>query len=189
MNNKNNSSNLPSSKLFILSCILSIILGVILHFSYDFLNKPFIIGLFFPVNESIWEHLKLVLIPMTTFGIIYNFIYIKNEVKTNNFWYYLTKAIILSMVIIVFGHYGYKFIFKEVPDIVNILIYILSMILAFYKLYINIQNNSDTSINKNNTGIITLIFMFILFILFTIYPPQIELFRDPITNTFGIFML
>ena len=181
----------PSLKLYIIGCILAILLGVILHFAYDFLSNPFIFGLFIPVNESIWEHLKLVLLPMTTFGIIYNFIHQKNEFYTNNFWYYLTRATIFSMLIIVFGHYGYKFIFKEVPGLINILIYILAMIIGFYKIYMNIlkQNNDDISTDKNNIGIISLVLMYILFILFTIFPPQVELFKDPVNNTFGIFML
>ena len=71
MNSAKKDLNTPSSKLFILGCILAILLGVILHFAYDFLNKPFIFGLFIPVNESIWEHLKLALVPMTVFGIIF----------------------------------------------------------------------------------------------------------------------
>lgn len=180
-------------KLFAWSCIISILLGVALHFVYDILNKPFIIGLFIPVNESIWEHLKLVLLPITTFGILYNIFYRKESDKLTNFWYYTTKSIILSMIVIVFGYYGYRFIFKEVPGLVNIIIYIIAMILAFYKTYINLQNqnnNSDNSnVNKNSVGITILVLMFMLFILFTIWPPQIELFRDPVNNTFGIFML
>ena len=181
----------PNLKLFIYSCIISILIGVGLHFIYDLLNKPFIIGLFTPVNESIWEHLKLVLIPITTFGIFYNIIYIKEQNKLYNLWYFITKSIILSMLIIIFGHYGYKFIFKEVPGLINIIIYILSMIVAFYIIYSNLKNNnSDNKINnKNHIGIITLLIINILFIIFTIYPPQVELFKDPINNTFGIFML
>lgn len=190
--NDNRNITVPSTKLFILGCILAILLGVILHFAYDFLNRPFIFGLFTPINESIWEHLKLILVPMTTFGIIYTFIYRNNKYMSYNFWYILTKTIIWSMVIIVFGHYGYKCIFKSVPDYINILIYIIAMIIGFYMIYTKVKNINidDKNIkNKNSTGIITLILMYLLFIIFTIYPPQVELFKDPINNTFGIFLL
>lgn len=193
MNTTAKNSTNPSTKLFVIACIATILLGVILHFAYDFLSKSFIIGLFTPVNESIWEHLKLVLIPLTSFAIVYTLIYRKKEDIKYNFWYYLTKSIILGMTIIVIVHYGYKFIFKDVPGFINILIYIIAMIIAFYKIYMNMlsqSKNIDKSIvNRNRIGIITLIFLYMLFIVFTIYPPQLELFRDPINNTFGIFLL
>ena len=34
------------------------VLGVLFHFAYDFLGQTPVAGLFFPINESIWEHLR-----------------------------------------------------------------------------------------------------------------------------------
>ncbi len=191
MNSKNTINLKPSIKLFIIACILSIILGVFFHFIYNLLNKPFIVGLFFPVNESIWEHLKLVLLPLTIFGINYSFITRKKNKSLNNFWFYTGIAIILSMVIIPVTHYSYRAIFKIVPDFINIIIYIISIIISFYYLYINLSKEyiNPSSKNKNNIGITMIASLFLLFIIFTIYPPRLELFKDPITQTFGIFLL
>ena len=183
----------PSTPItsFIIWCIFTILLGVFFHFIYDLLNRPFLIGLFFPVNESIWEHLKLVILPFTIFGIIYSFITRKKQLSLNNFWYYLSISIIISMVIIPTLHYTYRSIFKTVPDFVNIIIYILSIIISFYYIYTNMKKEyiHVSSKNKNPTGILIIISLFLLFIVFTIYPPKLELFRDPITNTFGIYLL
>lgn len=180
-----------SLKIFIISCIGTILLGIFAHFAYNISTNSFLIGLFFPVNESIWEHLKLVLVPFTIFGITYSFI-LKNIKSTlNNFWYYIATAIIISMLIIPISHYTYKIIFKTVPDFVNIIIYIVSMIISFYYLYrkLSMEHTSPNLKSKNPTGILIITILYLLFIIFTIYPPKLELFKDPITETFGIYSL
>ena len=40
------------------------ILGVLLHFTYEWSNDNPAVGLFSAVNESTWEHLKLIFFPM-----------------------------------------------------------------------------------------------------------------------------
>ena len=40
------------------------LLGVLLHFTYDWSGKNPFVGLFSSVNESAWEHLKLFFFPM-----------------------------------------------------------------------------------------------------------------------------
>ena len=181
----------PSLYIFIIWCIVTIILGVLSHFAYDISGNSFLIGLFFPVNESIWEHLKLVLVPATTFALTYSFINKNEKHMLNNFWYYISSSIILSMIIIPISHYTFKSIFKTFPDFVNILIYIISIIISFYYLYRKISTEyiSPNSKNKNSTGILTITILYLVFIIFTIYPPKLELFRDPITDTFGIYLL
>ena len=181
----------PSLTIFVIGCIITIILGVLAHFAYDISSNSFLIGLFFPVNESIWEHLKLVLVPITTFALVYSFIYRKQKQRLNNFWYYILISIIISMIIIPISHYTYKALFKTVPDYINILIYIISIIISFYYLYRKIYTEyiNPSSKNNNPTGILTITILYLVFIIFTIYPPKLELFRDPITNTFGIYLL
>lgn len=181
----------PSLRIFEVGCILSILLGIFFHFIYDLSGNSFLIGLFFPVNESIWEHLKLVLVPITMLAIIYSFIYTKQKYMLNNFWYYTSISIIISMLLIPISHYTLKAIFKTVPDFVNIIIYIISIIVSFYYLYrkVTYEYINPSSNNKNPTGILTITILYLLFIIFTIYPPKLELFRDPITDTFGIYFL
>lgn len=181
----------PSITTFVIGCVGTIILGIIFHFAYDISSNSFIIGLFFPVNESIWEHLKLVLAPITIFALIYSSIYTNQKHILNNFWYYIAISIIISTIIIPLSHYAYKSIFKTIPDFINIIIYIISIIISFYYLYrkISLEYIYPNSENKNSTGILTITILYLVFIAFTIYPPKLELFRDPITDTFGIYLL
>ena len=51
----------------IVSTIFVCILGTLLHFTYDFFGQNMIIASFSAVNESVWEHLKLLFFPMLLF--------------------------------------------------------------------------------------------------------------------------
>ena len=52
------------------------ILGTLFHFVYDWSGKMWFVGLFVPVNESTWEHMKLLFVPMLIYIMLGN-LYIK----------------------------------------------------------------------------------------------------------------
>ena len=62
--------NKRNKRLFI-STIIGVIFvsaaGTLLHFVYSWTGNNSIIGLFAPVNESTWEHMKLLYFPMLLF--------------------------------------------------------------------------------------------------------------------------
>ena len=45
-------------------CILTLILGTLLHFLYEWTGYNYLVGFISPVNESTWEHLKLLFFPV-----------------------------------------------------------------------------------------------------------------------------
>ena len=51
-------------KIQIFSIIFTFILGTLLHFTYKLSGNNQLVGVFSAVNESTWEHLKLVFFPM-----------------------------------------------------------------------------------------------------------------------------
>ena len=177
---------LKKKTFFTLSTIFSIILGTFIHFIYNILHKPFILGLVVPINESVFEHLKLVLIPLTAFGIIYSLVYGKKE-NNKNIWNYISIAVILSMIFIPIMHYLYIAIIKNTSTIFDIVLYILSIIFSY--IYIYIKNGKDNKKDTNKGGILLILLLYFIFVVFTICPPRVELFKDPINNTYGIFWL
>ncbi len=56
-----------------------LITGTLAHFLYEWTGKNFIAGLFTPVNESIWEHMKLIFFPMLAYAI-----YMIRKLQTDN---------------------------------------------------------------------------------------------------------
>ena len=57
-------------KYQIISVVSSIILGTLLHFTFEWSGKNELIAIFSAINESVWEHLKLTFYPMLFFSII-----------------------------------------------------------------------------------------------------------------------
>lgn len=54
----------------ILGVFFTIIVGTLLHFTYDWTGQSALVGLFSAVNESTWEHLKLLFVPFFIWTII-----------------------------------------------------------------------------------------------------------------------
>lgn len=57
-----NNNKLINYQIF--SSIFAIILGALLHFTFEWSNKNLLVAAFSSVNESTWEHLKLAFVPM-----------------------------------------------------------------------------------------------------------------------------
>ncbi len=53
-----------------LGILWTLVLGTLSHFFYQWSHENMLIGLFSPVNESVWEHLKLLFFPALTYMLI-----------------------------------------------------------------------------------------------------------------------
>ena len=47
--------------------LLVAFLGILLHFLYEFTGKSMWAGFFSPINESVWEHMKLAFFPLVVY--------------------------------------------------------------------------------------------------------------------------
>lgn len=162
-------------------CFVSL-LGTILHFLYDWTDSVFTTP-FASVNESTWEHMKLLFFPLFLFAIVENFIIGKN---CKNFWCIKLKGTLLGLLVIPVLFYTLRGIFGTTPDWINILIFFIAVAAAF--LYETNQfkiNNKPCKYTK--TAIIALSIIAMAFIFFTFIPPKIPLFEDPINGSFGIY--
>lgn len=165
----------------IIVTVVCLILGTILHFTYEIsLNNTFV-GIFSATNESVWEHLKLIFYPMLLMAIIGYFI-IGNKYK--NYCFAQIKGIIISMIFVVIFFYTYTGIIGRNIGIVDIATFIFSIIGGEYVIYKTIRDKRN--FNAEAVSVILAILILIMFIVFTIYPPKIPLFEDPIYGTFGI---
>ena len=170
-------------KIQVIITVISIILGTILHFTYNLSGENNFIGTFSAVNESVWEHLKLAFFPMLILGII-EYFFVKNI--SNNYIEAKTIGIFLAISFIVVAFFTYTGILGVDILILDILIFITSIILGetiSYKLMK--RENESNNKTKVLAGII-LIFLLFSFIICTFNPPKVNLFRDPITKAYGI---
>ena len=162
----------------IITVIFCIILGTVLHFTYEWSGENVIVGLFSAVNESTWEHLKLIYFPWILMALIGYFVIGK---RTNNYWTAQAVGIITAIAFTIIFFYTYTGIIGTNYGWLNIATFIVAIILGgvvAYNILISRKNY-----NAELISIIFLIILFLSFILYTFEPPQIALFEDPITGT------
>lgn len=160
----------------IVVAILAIIIGTLLHFTYEWSGNDKIIGAFSATNESIWEHLKLAFFPMLLFGIIEYFIVRK---FVNNYIEAKTIGIFSAIAFIVIFFYTYTGIIGRNFFIIDILTFVFSIIIGEIIAYkLTIRDNESTNLSKIlSLGI--LLVLIICFIVFTYNPPKLNIFKDP----------
>ncbi len=156
-------------------------LGTLLHFIYDWLGRSAWIAPFSGVNESTWEHMKLLFWPMFIFAIIQSFFF--RDLK--NFWHVKCKGILLGIIIIPIIFYTLNGVIGQTPDWINISIFFLSAALA-YIYESHLFATKTTGFKKDKSPIIILCTVAVLFIIFTFITPKIGLFKDPLTGSYGI---
>lgn len=174
---------LSSLKQWRFAGIISIItLGFLLHYIYSFTGNSKIVGLFAPVNESVWEHLKLGYWSVVLFSVA-EYLQIKNS--ANN--YYLAKLIgVLTLEItILLIFYGYTCIIGKNIFLMDIFSYILGVIVCQYLTY-NLFQLKLFSKLFNRISLAAFIAIGILFGVTTYYPPHASIFMDNSTKTYGI---
>lgn len=167
-------------KYQIISAIFVCILGTLLHFTYEVFSKNIFVASFSAVNESVWEHLKLLFFPMLLSTIISYFYIGKN---TPNFLCSKTLGIITAISFIIIFFYTYTGIIGKSIVFIDIALFFIAVILGEYLAYKFITNNFKCN---NIVSIIILTAILICFIVFTYFTPKIGIFKDPVTNNYGI---
>jgi hypothetical protein len=168
--------------LEILGAIFVIIIGAIFHFIFELSNQWLPIGAIAPVNESVWEHLKLVFWPLIIFSII-EYFPLKHEAK--NFVLSKLVAIIIAELTILVTFYSYTAILGTDILLVDILSFIIGVILGYVASYRILKINTAPNWSMI-VSLVAIIILGIIFVVFTYLPPEIPLFEDPETGLYGI---
>lgn len=153
--------------------------GTLLHFLYDWLGKPIWIAPFSGVNESTWEHMKLLFWPMLIFAIVQSFFF--KDYK--GFWCIKFSGILLGLLLIPVIFYTYNGAISKSPDWVNIAIFFISAALAYiYELRLF---SKDIRRQSSRRAIFALVFLALLFVIFTFSAPTLGIFIDPIKGNYA----
>ena len=163
------------------------VLGIFLlcflfHFLYEWLPNS-LFSIFFPVNESIWEHMKLIYSSFVVYGIIDYILLSKNKIQFNNFLLQLfiipIIAIILYLIIFIpiYNNFGENMI---IAIGLLFLVIVVEQLLSYYLLqYRSIKH-------QNIIGIIGSILVYIIFGYLTYKPLENYIFFDTTENKYGI---
>ena len=153
-----------------------------MHFLYDLTNSSLIVAPFSAVNESIWEHMKLLFFPMFVFALV-EYKYIGKDYE--NFWCAKLAGVLTGLLLIPILFYTYSGVLGVTVDWFNIVIFFIAAGAAYYL---------ETLLFKNQTilcktplvAFALLCLIALLFVIFTFVQPKIPLFMDMSTGNYGI---
>ena len=155
--------------------------GTLLHFLYDWTNKSVLIAPFSGVNESTFEHMKLFYFPFLLFALI-QYRFFKGY---KSFWCIKLIGLIIGLTSIPVLFYTYNGVIGKSPDWINISIFFISALLSFLAEHY-LFKRSFISSKHCKACLYIIMFIGLLFFVFTFWTPKLNIFRDPLTNTYGI---
>ncbi len=161
--------------------VFTAVLGTLLHFVFDWTGGNLTAALFSAVNESIWEHLKLLYYPMLLFALAEWRCWGR---RTEGFWCIKLLGILLGLGLIVVVYYTYTGVLGVSADWFNITIFFLAAAASFWLETKLFQGNFRCPVGSG----VCLLFLGLIAVIFTIFtflPPRIPLFQDPVTGTYG----
>lgn len=166
--------------VFIISFLILTIFGTLLHFTHGWFKKGILLHIFSALNESTWEHMKLLIAP-TMLVIVLQYILLRNEYI--NIFNSLLILLIVELISIPLLYEALRILIKKVPFFITISIFILSIILGLVAEYIMLKN--EVLIFPEYISFILILGIVIIFGIFTYYPPKFFIFRDPVTKRYG----
>ena len=168
-------------KIKIINVVFLFLLSFLWHFVYDWFPNN-IFALFFPVNESIWEHMKIIYYCLFMGSILEFVLCKKNNIKINNFY---IEAMVKSILGVIF----YLIIF--VPFYLwlgeSMLISISLMLITYiFMEYIGYKILTGEEMNINILPVIIIVLGCIMFVILTFYPLHNFLFFDEVKFGYGL---
>lgn len=158
----------------IIGIIFVLLTGTLSHFLYKWSGNNFIVGLFTPVNESVWEHMKMLFFPMLLYALFIIFRFKgTNACVTSS----LCFGILAGTFLIPVFFYAYTSILGKDIFILDICTFILSVLIAFllsYRLALSCRAESCTFLLCCLACM-----LFLCFAWFTYHPPDARIFKDP----------
>lgn len=166
----------------IISTIGIFLLCFPLHFIYKWIPNGFT-SIFTPVNESIWEHMKLIFTSTILWSLIDYILLKKNDIKYNNFFtqLFLSSFLSIPIYLTLFLPIYYKIgenMFVSIS--IMAIVIIITQILSYYIL----KSENIKILNYVSVG--SIIIMYIIFGYLTYNAPHNQLFLDTKEEKYGI---
>ena len=154
-------------------------MGTVLHFLFDWTGALFLAPIS-AVNESTWEHMKILFFPMLIFALIQRKYFHDYE----GFWWRKLFGILTGVGSIPVFFYTYNGVFGPSPDWINISFFFLSAGLGFWIEWLLFRREFSLPYSWIAVGL--LVGIAVAFVVFTFYPPKLPIFQDPITKRYGL---
>jgi len=168
---------MTNKKLFIaelIGLIWGVLASFLFHFLYDLTNQNTIVALIAPINESVWEHTKLIFFPFLIYAIVEYFV-LKPKCS-DCFWSTKFLAAMINIPLLAIIFYSYSGILGAHFLAIDIIIALILITLSYYIDYKLLCFNHKFKYKALiiYLGLITALAFFV----FTLYPPNIGWFTS-----------
>lgn len=168
----------------IFSAIFIAICGTMLHFLFDWTSGNFSVSFFSAINESVWEHLKLLFFPMLITTII-GFVFLRPNYP--NFLFAQAISILASLAFIIIFFYTYTGIIGEHIPLLDIGSFFFAIFIALF-IFNKLIYKEHIFTGSGFIAFLCIFTLCVSFIVFTYFTPHIPLFKDTTDNTYGVFL-
>lgn len=158
-------------------------LGSLLHFVYQWSGENQVAAAFSAVNESTWEHMKLLFIPLFLFSVVQVCVMGRNY---PNFLAVRAVSILTGLVLIPVLFYTYTGVLGRSVDWVNIALFFLAALGAFLLDFRLLRRSRLSAPWQQILGLIVLWALAFCFVWCTFHPVELALWRDPVTGGYGV---
>lgn len=165
----------------IISLFWTLAAGNLLHFVYDWTGSSVAAALFSAVNESTWEHMKLLAVPWILFSLVEYIVLRSGGIAGPR-----AVGLLVGLAAIPLLFYGYKGVVGQGNMIVDILIFQVSVLLSFWASWSLQKRRRLSGAGWTVLGLLVLLGVWALFLLFTFRAPDLAVFVDPLTGMRGI---
>ena len=158
----------------LIGILVLFVVGSLFHFLYSLTGECFIVGLFVPINESIFEHTKMVVLPIFIWGFIF-YLFRKKDLFVNAWFTSALIAMISAIIAIPMLFYFYSQAFGIESLVIDILILLISLAIGQI---LGLHYYRHGKGIEYHFAIVLMIVIIILFAFFTINPPAFPIFNS-----------
>jgi len=170
-----------NKKFVIYNTFLTFLMGFLVHYIYSFI--PSVITSIFPVNESLYEHIKLIYLSSIISSTILYIIMRNKGYIINNFLFGLIVSTVFNIIIFYLVYLPLYNMYGKVM-IITLITYFITICLSNYLYYLIIELDNSKKLNLISF-IMLIVIMFILTYL-TYHPLKVPFFYDTINHYYGI---
>ncbi len=176
-------------KLEIIDALVISVVGTFLHFLFELSGKNKFVALFSPVNESTFEHLKLLFFSWLIFLIFELIVLCRSPITLRCYEYILpakTIGVFCGMIAIIVSFYTYSGVLGFTVGIINVLTFFAGVAVQYFVTMKVYKGGHYAGLSNLIIGVLFILFMSVVFFVFTYNTPKISLFLDPVTKSYGI---
>ncbi|MBN8580277.1 MAG: hypothetical protein J0L96_06360 [Anaerolineae bacterium] len=160
------------------------LIGAALHFTFEMSNfSSMEVAYFSAVNESTWEHLKMVFFPGLVFALI-QYTYVRDEV--NNYVFAKVAGLVIMPLVIAVGWYIYAPILGRSYFPADLFLFYLAVFVGQWASY-KLLTHAPLEKKYTQYAIGVFLVMFVAFSTFTFFPPNIFLFEHLDLKDTGLY--